>query len=64
MERILVLSGHTDPNHSVANKTILEELASKMPSDCRSDFLNTCKKQKEPKCVYKKVDSYLIIFDI
>lgn len=31
MKNILIISGHIDLNDSVANKTILEELAKKMP---------------------------------
>ena len=31
MKNILVVSGHTDLNNSVANKTILEELTKQLP---------------------------------
>ncbi len=31
MSNILIVSGHTDLNESVANKTILEEIANKLP---------------------------------
>lgn len=36
MKNILVVSGHTDLNNSVANKTILEELQKNLPN---ADFV-------------------------
>lgn len=39
MNRVLVVSGHTDLNDSVANKTILEELAKDLP-DAEFDYLD------------------------
>lgn len=32
MKNILIVSGHTDLNDSVANKTILEEIEKKLPN--------------------------------
>jgi putative NADPH-quinone reductase len=39
MKNILVVSGHTDLNNSVANKTILEELSKKLP-EAEFDYLD------------------------
>lgn len=39
MSNILIVSGHTDLNESVANKTILEEIANKLPK-AEVDYLD------------------------
>lgn len=39
MSNILIVSGHTDLNESVANKTILEEIAKKLP-EAEIDYLD------------------------
>ena len=39
MKNILIISGHTDLNDSVANKTILEELENKLP-DAKISYLD------------------------
>ena len=39
MKHVLVVSGHTDLNDSVANKTIMEELAKRVPS-AEFDYLD------------------------
>lgn len=40
MENILIISGHTDLNNSVANKKILEELSKRLPN-AEIDYLST-----------------------
>lgn len=39
MSNILIVSGHTDLNESVANKTILEEISNKLPK-AEVDYLD------------------------
>ena len=61
MKNILIVSGHTDLNDSVANKTILEEIEKKLP-DAEMSYLD--KLYPDYKIDVKKEQEKLLKADI